>query len=201
MTIQGKHGTAPNLDLQYTAIDKVGYTFLDRRRVGLIPIFGVSAVLMKGQSHWLVVESGGAQRKQLVLRLDKSEFRVVIAALNSRSGKRVEVLDDSSNPVDPTIGSRDEDETVPVQIDRVADALKFSMERYGCKIGKSRQDRIECRRGLRPQGGVGGGESIIALLQATGQETHVQIQTRAGLGRNWSTPILHEMRSRLASTP
>src|SRR5579862_5379929 len=155
------------------------------------------ALFIKGQSHWLLIEPvAGGEAGATILRLDKTEYSGVISALESKSGKPVEMLV-PSQILDPF--SRDEDETVRYRGGRVVAALESAMAQFSCKVGKSRPDRIECTRLFRPADGIGGGEVVTALLESKGEETRVQIKTQKGMGRNWSTPIYREMLRRLQS--
>jgi hypothetical protein len=182
------------LDLPYSSIKSLGYTFVDHGKAFLIPLMGVSALFIKGQSHWLVIESsGGTGNGTTVMRLDKKEYREVIAALTAKSGKRVEMLAPGSTLVDPTVGSHDEDQIVPFPIDQVRAALKPAMEHCFCKVSKSKQGRLECGRGLRTPDSIGGGEAVTAILEPQGQQTQVQIKTGRGFGKNWSSAIYLEM--------
>jgi hypothetical protein len=201
VSIQGKTNRTAIVELPYGAITKISYTFMERRRASLVPVYGISALLLKGQSHWLVIESSGGSSdgRPTVLRLDKREYRGVIAALNSKSGKRVEVLDPGSALADPTIGSKDQDEIVPFRVDQALAAIEPAMEQYSCKIRKRNGNRTECKRSLIPRDGIGGGEGVIAVVEAKGPETRIQIRTLRGLGRNWSLPIYREMVGRLKS--
>jgi len=195
VTIRSK-GTAPSviLDLPYSSINSLGYTYVEHRKAWLAPLIGVSALFIKGQSHWLVIESNaGAANGKTALRLSKTEYREVVAALTARSGKRVEMLAPGSTLVDPTVGSHDEDQIVPFPIDQVRVALKPAMESCLCKVSKSKEDRLECSRGLRPHDSIGGSEEVTAILEPQGQQTQVRIRTARGLGRNWSSPIYLEM--------
>jgi hypothetical protein len=154
---------------------------------------GVSALFIKGQSHWLVIETTPGEAKgPTVLRLAKSEYREVVAALTARSGKRVEMLAPGSTLVDPTVGSHDEDQIIPYPIDQVRAALKPAMEHCFCKVSNSKPGRLECTRGVRPPDAIGGSEAVVAILEAQGQQTQVQIKTEKGLGRNWSSPVYLE---------
>ena len=194
VTIRGKDKTSSAiLDLPYNSITSLGYTIADKSRFLLTPLLGPAALFMKGQSHWLVIESTApAVKGPTVLRLDKTEYVAVVAALTARSGKKVEMLAPGSTLVDPTAGSHDEDQVIPFPIDQVRPALKTAMEACGCKVGKSKASRVECTRGLRPANAIGGGESVTAILEAQGQETETHIKTDKGLGRNWSSPIYLE---------
>lgn len=194
VTIRSK-GQTPSVirDLPYSSISNLGYTFADEGRIWLAPLMGVSALFIKGHSHWLVIEStAGAGKGPTVLRLAKTEYREVVAALTARSGKRVEMLAPGSTLVDPTVGSHDEDRIIPFPIDQVRAALKPAMEHCLCTVSKSKPGRLECTRGLRPLDSIGGGEAVIAILEPQGQQTQVQIRTEKGLGRNWSSPIYLE---------
>jgi hypothetical protein len=183
------------LDLPYGSISNLGYTFIERGKAALLPVMGISALFIKGQSHWLVIESSaGAGHHPTVVRLDKTEYRAVIAALTAKSGKRVEMLAPGSTLVDPTVGSHDEDQIVPFPIDLVRAALKPAMEHCSCKVSKSKVDRLRCARPIRPPDSIGGGERVIATLEPQGQHTQVQITTEKGLfGKNWSSPVYLEM--------
>jgi hypothetical protein len=195
VTIRSRDTTPPVvLDLPYSSIKSLGYTFVDHGKAFLIPIMGVSALFIKGQSHWLVIESsGGTGNGTTVLRLDKKEYREVIAALTAKSGKRVEMLAPGSTLVDPTVGSHDQDQIVPFPTDQVRAALKPAMEHCFCKVSKSKAGSLQCGRGLRPPDSIGGGEAVTAILEPQGQQTQVQIRTAKGFGRNWSSPIYLEM--------
>jgi hypothetical protein len=186
--------TAVVADLPYTSISNLGYAFVDRGRAWLLPVMGPAALFNKGQSHWLVIESNpGTANKPTVLRLDKSEYHEIVAALTARSGKRVEMLAPGSTLIDPTVGSHDEDQIVPFPIDQVRPALKSAMEQCLCKISDSKADRVKCSRRLRPHDSIGGGEYVTATLEAQGQQTQVIIKTQKGLGKNWSSPVFLEM--------
>ncbi|MGA2275330.1 MAG: hypothetical protein ABSH00_17390 [Bryobacteraceae bacterium] len=201
VTVRGKSGTSVNTELPYSAIGKISYAFIDQRRLELAPLLGLSAAFTRRLSHWLVIESGTpVALRSTVLRLDKTEYREIISALNSRSGKRVEVLEPHNTVLDPTAGSHDEDETVPFRIDAVFAALKPAMESVGCKVGRSTSGHVECKRGPHLKGPLRpGGELITATLEAKGVETRVQIRTSRGMGHDWSSPVYRELRKRLGS--
>ena len=58
VTIRSKDNTpSVILDLPYSSIRSLGYTFVDQGKVFLFPVMGVPALFLKGQSHWLVIES------------------------------------------------------------------------------------------------------------------------------------------------
>jgi hypothetical protein len=107
-------------NIPFGVIDKVAYGYSKRHRVSegaqvaaaptLIPcvgleclvvapveavviLTGVGLMLTKEKKHWLYVnyKDAGAS-KQLVLKLDKSEYQKVIAATKAQTGKDVEIL-------------------------------------------------------------------------------------------------------------
>ena len=199
LAIRGKGNRPVITDFPYAKIKKLGYTFLNQRRDALMPLLGVTAHFLKGQSHWLVIEpAAGGSDSEIVLRLDKTEFSGVITALEAKSGKPVEMLAPGTL-VDPTKTSADEDETVPFLSNQVLAAVKGAMTMYSCKLGKSKPNRVDCSRMFRPPDGIGGGETVTALLEPEGSQTRVQIRTQTGFGRNWSAPIYREMLRRLRS--
>ena len=199
VTNQGVKITSKNtppivlVDLPYSSISALSYTYAPQSKAWLTPVMGISALMVKGQSHWLVIEpAAGSAQEKTVLRLDKTEYLEVVAALTARSGKHVEMVAPGSTLVDPTVGSHDEDQIVPFPIDQVRTQLKSAMENCYCKVTKSKSGRIECSRRLKPPDSIGGGEGVTAILEAQGQQTQLQIRTAKGLGRNWSSPIYLE---------
>jgi hypothetical protein len=199
VTIRSKDKTpSVILDLPYSSITNLGYTFGKQGRAWLLPVMGVSALFLKGESHWLVIDSNAEGVKgPTVLRLNKTEYLDVVATLTARSGKRVEMLAPGSTLLDPTAGSHDEDRVIPFPIDQVRAALKPAMEDCYCKVSSSKPGRLECARGLRPPDSIGGSEQVTAILEPQGQQTQVLIRTAKGLGRNWSSPIYLETLRRL----
>jgi hypothetical protein len=143
------------------------------------------------------MESGAKQLT--VLRLDKSEYKNVLAALESNTGKQIATVNAKTSPLNPTAESKDKDEVVPFGTDKVAAALKVAMENEGCKVTEENQGRIECKRPRGASERTGsGGEKITAMLEPRGAQTRVRIQTGKGfygrLGKkNWSTAIYDEM--------
>src|SRR4051812_4166711 len=45
------------LELPYSSINNLGYTFVEHGKASLLPVLGITAFFIKGQSHWLVMES------------------------------------------------------------------------------------------------------------------------------------------------
>jgi hypothetical protein len=194
-----------DLEIPYSAVDSMSYESASRHRTGgvglmaISPAAGAIVLATKTKSYWLDIEYHEVGAKQsTVLRLDKSEYRDVIAALESRTGKHVAMLDPSKDQLrfNPTAGSKNIDEVVPFKIDDVLAALKPAMEAEGCRVTHATGDRVHCKRkrGAYSERTGGGGEEVTATLKAQGEKTHVRIQTGKGFhGRigkhNWSTPI------------
>jgi len=198
VTIQSKDNKTPlTLDFPYGVIKKLGYTFGDHGKLWLLPVMGASALAVRGQSHWLIIESSIAGDERTILHLDKSEYSGVVAALTAKSGRSVEMLAPGSTLIDPTAASHDEDQSVPFPMDHVLATLKLVMEQYSCKPGKPNHNQIECTRRIVPPDHIGGGERVTATLESNGNMTRIQIKTQKGLGRNWSEPIYLELMRRL----
>jgi hypothetical protein len=83
--VKGGAGNSVGLEVPYSTIARMSYGFTDRRR--LLEGFVITPWLLatKAQSHWLAIEHGSATPYQVtLLRLDKTEFRGIIAALNAK---------------------------------------------------------------------------------------------------------------------
>lgn len=98
----------------YTAIDQLAYSYSKRRRVkegvelmtggcsggiaciAILPVSVVSgSVLMftKIKSHWFYIDYTDVNGpRELVLRLDKSEYQKVIDAAKAQTGKDIQIL-------------------------------------------------------------------------------------------------------------
>lgn len=205
--IKGKKTNGINLEIPYSSIDAMSYERATRHRVGegaglmaLSPAGGAVLMTTKTSSYWLEIEYHEGDAKQLtVLRLDKSEYKDVIATLKARTGKKIAVVDPKTSSLSPTAGSKDMDGVVPFGTDKVATALKSAMENEGCKVTHVTASRVECKRarGQSELTGVGG-EKVTATLEAKGEQTRVRIWTGKGFeGRvnkkNWSPPIYQQM--------
>ena len=91
---------------------------------------GAGAIVMatKTNSHWLVIEHHEHDGKQItVLRLDKSEYNNVIAALEARTGKQIAVINSQASPLNPIAGGKDMDEVIPFGKEKIAPALTSAM--------------------------------------------------------------------------
>jgi len=93
------------------------------------------------------------------------------------------------------------DEVIPFEIDKVVSALKPAMESQNCNVKEATDNRIVCKRprvsDTFKQSGSGG-ESVTAILEPKGDQTHVHISTGKGFAgrlvkQNWSLPIYEQM--------
>lgn len=207
LMIKGKKENGITVDIPYTSIDSMTYELAARHRVGegagvmlLSPATGAVLMLTKTKSHWLDIEyHDGEAKQEMILRLDKSEYKKVLSTLEARTGKPIARLHTKTSPLNPTAGSKDVDEVIPFRMDAVAAALKPAMETFGCKVTEAKEMRVECKRGRGNDERTGyGGEKITAELQAKGEQTRLRLWTGKGfVGRvrknNWSTPIYQEM--------
>ena len=109
---------------------------------------------------------------------------------------------------DKSKGSEDVDSVIPFEADKVMAALKPAMESVNCYVKETTTNRILCKRPFvhaDSQHAGSGGESVTAVLEAQGNQTHVRITTGLGfygrLGKvNWSTPIYQQMIKILGQT-
>jgi hypothetical protein len=205
--IKGRRVSGITTEIPYSSIDSMSYELAVRHRVSegamvMLVSLGTGAVVMatKTKSHWLAIEYHEGDAKQsTVLRLDKSEYRNVIAALEARTGKHIAILESKHSALNPTADSKNMDEMVPFAVDKVGAALRSAMETDGCKVTESTDVRIECKRDRGGSERTGfGGEKVTAALEAKGQQTRVRIWTGKGVvGRvgkkNWSKGIYQEM--------
>jgi hypothetical protein len=105
-------------------------------------------------------------------------------------------------------GSQDVDSVIPFETDKVMAALKPAMESVNCNVKETTANRILCKRPFvhaSSQQAGSGGESVTAVVEAQGNQTHVRITTGKGfygrLGKvNWSTPIYQQMIKILGQT-
>lgn len=199
-----------NLRIPYSVVTKIAYTESSRHRltegakIALIsPGIGAATILSKKRTEWLSiswVEAGTPL--ETTLWLDKREATDIRAALESRTGKSVEELDEKINPFDPTTGSMDVDKVVPFGRDQVSGALRTAMEGFGCKVTKETPSVIRCRRqrGHSELTGLGG-EQVIATLDEQASQTHIVLTTKKASvqNRNWSTVVFRKMEEGLAS--
>jgi len=196
-----------DVEVPFKAIDTMSYEVGGHHRAEDMA-FSTVMVLTKEKSYYLDIKyQDGAAKKVVVLRLDKSECKDVIATLEAKTGKKIETVDEKTSPVNPTAGSKDVDEVVPYAPDAVGAALKPAMESMGCNITKAEPGHVECKRlGAssgrdRDRTGIGG-EKVVASLRDADGGTRVRIETEKGFvghaaKKNWSSPIFREMLNNL----
>jgi len=204
ISIHARSGTDVIDEILFADVLKISYGTTDRRRIveGVL----VAPILMatKAQDHWLVIEySRDGSVRDSILQLDKSDFRGIIAALNARSGKHVEVLDTKSPFLDPSVGSHDVDERVAYPVRDVMPLIDPAMRAMGCDVRTRKQDFVECYRDPKRAGRTGmGGERVRVIIHAETPGTRVQIVTTPGMShRNWSSPIFRELTRLLEAKP
>jgi hypothetical protein len=199
------------LEIPYAGVDTVTYEYAERHRIAegagvmaLSPLTGVILMTTKTKSHWLTIQYHEANaRQEAVLQLDKSEYREVIAVLETRTGKKVEMREAKTSELNPTAESRDMDEVVPYAMDKVLAALKPAMEAEGCNVKEESSTRVLCKRERGGSERTGtGGEEVTASLEASSGQTRVRIVTGKGFvgregKRNWSTSIYKGMLEQL----
>jgi hypothetical protein len=101
------------------------------------------------------------------------------------------------------------DEVIPFEMSKVVAALKPAMESQNCNVKEATDGRIVCKRpriSATFKQSASGGESVTALLEAKGDQTHIHISTGKGFyGRlvkqNWSAPIYKQMVKNLQQAP
>lgn len=121
--------------------------------------------------------------------------------------KKFEDVTVGSNPtaLDTDRGGGNVEVVIPFEIDKVMAALNSAMESEDCKVTEATAGRIECkrRRGYSYSEHMGyGGESVTALVEATGDQTQIHITTGKGfygrLGKvNCSTAVYQKMMENL----
>jgi hypothetical protein len=216
ITVSEKKTSKITMEIPYTSITKAFYEPSSRHRVaegaavGMLSL-GTGLVVMttKTKSHWLAIDySEQSRNRTAILHIGKDVYADIINAIESRTGKKVEMLQgESVNRIAVTQDSKNVDKVVDFNINDVRAAVKHAMEEYQCSICNERENEIECKRSWGEQVqelyGVGG-EKITARLDVKGSQTHVRITTGKGIlgravKRNWSTPIFNEMIKNLES--
>ncbi len=88
------------LSIPYDQIDKFSYEYTKKHRVTqgaivMVASLGAGAVVMltKSKSHWLYIDfHEQAAPKNIVLRMDKNQYKSIIDAAKAHTGKEVEFL-------------------------------------------------------------------------------------------------------------
>jgi hypothetical protein len=90
--------------IPYENLDKVSYEFTKKHRITqgaivMVASLGAGAIVMltKSKSHWLYIDYREQDAsKTVVLRLDKSDYKKVLEAVRTHTGKEVLMLGDST---------------------------------------------------------------------------------------------------------
>ena len=91
-------------------LDKVSYEYTKKHRITagalvMVASLGAGAVVMmtKSKSHWLYIDYHEQNvPKVVVLRMDKHEYKKIIAAVNAQTGKEVQFLGDGGKKAKKT---------------------------------------------------------------------------------------------------
>ena len=86
--------------IPYDQLDKVSYEYTKKHRVAqgaivMVASLGAGAIVMmtKSKSHWLYIDfHDQATPKSTVLRMDKNQYKSIIEAVKTHTGKEVEIL-------------------------------------------------------------------------------------------------------------
>ena len=95
LVILSKGGTALKT-LRYDTMKSMEYSYSKSPRwksgtaaAIAVGVFAIPIFFMKGKKHWLTVVSGN---EFAVIRLDKNNYKIVLPALEARSGLKVETV-------------------------------------------------------------------------------------------------------------
>jgi hypothetical protein len=89
--------------IPYDQLDKVSYEYTKKHRVTqgaivMVASLGAGAIVMltKSKSHWLYIDyHDQTAPRTVVLRMDKHEYKNIIAAVTTHTGKEVQFLGDT----------------------------------------------------------------------------------------------------------
>ena len=89
----------------YDQLDKFSYEYTKKHRITqgaivMVASLGAGAIVMltKSKSHWLYVDFHEQNApKSVVLRMDKHEYKSIIEAVKTHTGKEVEFLGDAKD--------------------------------------------------------------------------------------------------------
>ena len=96
------------LTIPYDHLDKFSYEYTKKHRVTqgavvMVASLGAGAIVMltKSKSHWLYVDfHEQAAAKSVVLRMDKGQYKAILEAVKTHTGKEVEFAQDTGKDKD-----------------------------------------------------------------------------------------------------
>lgn len=97
------------LTVPYDKVDKFSYEYTKKHRVTqgaivMVASLGAGAIVMltKSKSHWLYIDfhEQDAAAKSVVLRMDKNEYKSIMEACKTHTGKTVEDLQEAGKSKD-----------------------------------------------------------------------------------------------------
>jgi len=96
------------LTIPYEHLDKFSYEYTKKHRVTqgavvMVASLGAGAIVMltKSKSHWLYVDfHEQAAAKSVVLRMDKGQYKAILEAVKTHTGKEVEFAQDTGKDKD-----------------------------------------------------------------------------------------------------
>lgn len=109
----------------YNQVDKISYEYTKKHRITqgavvMVASLGAGAIVMltKSKSHWLYIDFHQENAaKSVVLRMDKNEYKNILDAVKSQTGKDVEMLQDEK-------GKKKETKTAGKPADKPVDSSK-----------------------------------------------------------------------------
>jgi hypothetical protein len=119
----------------YNQVDKISYEYTKKHRImqGAVVMVaslaaGAIVMLTKSKSHWLYIDFHQENAaKSVVLRMDKNEYKNILDAVKSHTGKDVEMLQDEKGKKKETKTARKPAEKPadkPVDSSKAGDAAK-----------------------------------------------------------------------------
>jgi len=92
LVIVEKHSGKPVKSFAYTDVKSAEYSYGKSPRwktaIFVSPLF----LFTSGKKHWFMVQAGGDYG---VMQLDKSNYKMVLAAFETKTGKKVEIVADN----------------------------------------------------------------------------------------------------------
>ena len=108
----------------------------------------------------------------------------MIAVLETRTGKKVEMREAKTSELNPTTESRDMDEVVPYVMDKVLAALKPAMEAEGCNVKEGSSTRVLCKREWGGSERTGTGRTCKKGVRQKSTQDSIRYAGMKAVGRN-----------------